>query len=175
MTSERYIEIEFRKFVRSPRILQGSSSMFNRDEARSLAISADGNERYLSREIRPPPPLPPPPRYSFNKQPRGVTREYKSSSALLPRPLSYHGFVSLKRPSSTGTRAYFHRPKPYIFGRTTTNSRNEMVPYSGIPLSRRHFLPSPLLLTDWIGPILTSVSKVFLHPSSLLHLMISDW
>lgn len=47
--------------------------MFNRDEARSLAVSADGNERYLSREIRRP-PLPPPPRYSFNKQARGYTR-----------------------------------------------------------------------------------------------------
>lgn len=74
MTSERYIEIEFRKFVRSPRILQGSSSMFNRDEARSLAISADGNERYLSREIRPPPPLPPPPRLAFRLYAEGDSR-----------------------------------------------------------------------------------------------------
>lgn len=46
--------------------------MFNLDEARSLAVSADGNERYLSREIRRPPS--PPPRYSFNKQAKGYTR-----------------------------------------------------------------------------------------------------
>lgn len=124
----------------------GYSSMFNRDEARSLAVSAVTSDIYLAERFVVLPP--PPPRYSFNKQPRkakGYTRvQIIERSLALSR--SFTVLCVVKTSLGHGHASVFPPSKAVYLWPNDDDSRNEMVPYSGIPLEAPLSTPSPSLL-----------------------------